>query len=325
MELWDIYDEYRQKTQKNHERGKPMKSGDYHLVVHIWITNDKGQYLIQKRQSWKEGYPDTWDCAAAGSAVAGDSSKEAAVRETMEEIGVRIEEKDLEPLFSIKFSRGFDDIYLVRKNISLTELKLQEEEVADAKWATEDEIKDMISKGEFVPYHYLDGLLDLVNSKVIMKNATMDDSDVLFELQKKVFMPLYKKYQDHSTSPANQPKDRFLRRFELGEYYKIFYETELVGSVFVYLKEPGLMKLHIVNILQDYQNKGIAQQVMERLELLYPQAKQWELETIKSEERNLYLYEKMGYVQQDNKKIINDKLHIVTYIKDKGIKTIQGY
>lgn len=41
MELWDIYDKYRQKTGRTHERGNTMKEGDYHLVVHVWIINDK--------------------------------------------------------------------------------------------------------------------------------------------------------------------------------------------------------------------------------------------------------------------------------------------
>ncbi len=41
-----------------------MKEGDHHLVVHVWIVNDKGEFLIQKRQSWKEGGPNMWDGAA---------------------------------------------------------------------------------------------------------------------------------------------------------------------------------------------------------------------------------------------------------------------
>jgi len=36
MELWDIYDKYRHKTGRIHERGIPLKDGDYHLVLHIF-------------------------------------------------------------------------------------------------------------------------------------------------------------------------------------------------------------------------------------------------------------------------------------------------
>jgi hypothetical protein len=35
-ELWDIVDEYGNKTGRLHERGTPMKNGEYHLArIHI--------------------------------------------------------------------------------------------------------------------------------------------------------------------------------------------------------------------------------------------------------------------------------------------------
>jgi len=58
---------------------------------------------------------------------------------------------------------------------------------------------------------------------------------------------------------------------------------------------------------------------MDRIEGMYPQAYRWELETILSEPRNCYLYEKMGYVQFGENKIINDDLTIVNYYKEENI------
>ena len=96
---------------------------------------------------------------------------------------------------------------------------------------------------------------------------------------------------------------------------KILYKNQLSGSVFVYEKEPGVMRLHIMNILKEYQNKGIAQEVMKRLEKLYPQVHTWELETIVSEKRNCHLYEKMGYRKTEKIEKVNDLLTLMTYIK----------
>jgi len=166
MEIWDVYNKYREKTGRTHERGITMEEGDYHLVVHVWIINDKGQFLIQKRQPWKTGYPNMWDCAAAGSAIQGDSSKEAAIRETKEELGIDLDINKAEILFTIKFSCGFDDIWFVRQNVDINDLKLQYEEVADAKWVSENDIKQMIQQGEFIEYHYLDSLLQMINSNM---------------------------------------------------------------------------------------------------------------------------------------------------------------
>ena len=50
IELWDILDENGNITGRLHERGKPMVEGDYHLVVHVWIMNHKGEFLISKRR-----------------------------------------------------------------------------------------------------------------------------------------------------------------------------------------------------------------------------------------------------------------------------------
>ena len=315
MELWDIYDKYRQKTGRTHERGTPMNEGDYHLVVHVWIVNDKGELLIQKRQPWKEGWPNMWDGSAAGSAVHGDSSKAAAIRETKEELGIDLDMSKGEILFTVKFSSGFDDIWLIRQNVDINDLKLQYEEVADAKWASENEIKEMVQIGEFIGYEYLDTLFEMINSGISLNKASATDAQGLLDIQKEVFMSIYEKYKDHGTSPVNQTLENFLKRFEIGDYYKIHYKSYLVGSVFVYEKEPGVMNLHIINILRRSQNKGIAQEVMKRLELMYPQATCWELETILSEKRNCYLYEKMGYIQSEELRVINDKMTLVSYKK----------
>lgn len=49
MELWDILDGDGNKTGKTVERGKPMGQDEYHLLVHVWINNSKGEFLITKR------------------------------------------------------------------------------------------------------------------------------------------------------------------------------------------------------------------------------------------------------------------------------------
>ncbi|CAM3899052.1 GNAT family N-acetyltransferase [Mesobacillus thioparans] len=322
MELWNIYNQYRHMTDRIHERGQEMKPGDHHLVVHVWIVNDDGQFLIQKRQPWKIGFPNMWDCSAAGSAIMGDDSEQAAIREAKEEIGIDLDMERAERLFTVKFLEGFDDVWLVRQNVALEDLNLQEEEVAEAKWASEEEIKEMVENGEFIPFNYFDLLFEMVNSSISLKKATLDDAKELLTLQKEVFMPLYKKYNDHETSPVTQTMERFSAKFERGDYYKILFDGNLAGSVHVYEKSPGLMRLHIINILESCQNRGIAQQVMKRLELMHPEADAWELDTILTEERNCYLYEKMGYRRTGESKEINEDMSIIRYRKESNLNKI---
>ena len=152
MELWDVYDKNRLLTGKTGERGKPLPEGGYHMVVHVCLFNQKGQMLIQQRQAFKHGWPNLWDVTAGGSAIAGETSAQAAQRELFEEVGYAADFSALRPHLTINFSNGFDDYYFLEREVELSLLKLQEEEVQAVAWAEKDEILEMIAQGSFVPH-----------------------------------------------------------------------------------------------------------------------------------------------------------------------------
>ena len=112
MELWDVYDIDRQKTGGLAPRhnGRPLPAGQYHLVVHICLFNQKGQMLIQQRQLDKAGYPGLWDVTAAGSALAGENSAAAAARELWEELGISHDFAKERPHYTMNFPDGFDEV-----------------------------------------------------------------------------------------------------------------------------------------------------------------------------------------------------------------------
>ncbi len=160
MELWDVYDKDRIPTGRTMVRGSEFMPGDYHLVVHVCIFNSKGEMLIQQRQPFKEGWPDRWDFTVGGSAVTGDSSQTAAMREVAEEIGLSINLMDKRPNYTVNFQYGFDDFYLVNMDVDIDKLKLQYEEVKQVKWATRETILKMIESKEFIPY--FDSMVNLL-------------------------------------------------------------------------------------------------------------------------------------------------------------------
>ena len=163
MELWDIYDENRNLKAGTMVRGEPIKAGDYHLVVHVCVFNSRGEMLIQKRQPFKSGYSGLWDITVGGSAVHGDTSREAAHRELLEEVGLDLDFTGVLPRLSVNFTDGFDDIYVMHADVDADTLKLQYEEVEAVKWATEAEILEMIENGVFIPYykHLISLLFDM--------------------------------------------------------------------------------------------------------------------------------------------------------------------
>lgn len=152
VEYWDVYTMNRLKTGRVMERGAAFVEGAYHLVVHACVFNDKGEMLIQQRQKDKEGWPGYWDITVGGSALAGETSQEAVMRELKEELGLALDLAGVRPHFSITFDNGFDDTFLVLQAVDVTKLVLQTEEVQAVRWASRDEILAMIDAGIFIPY-----------------------------------------------------------------------------------------------------------------------------------------------------------------------------
>lgn len=153
IEYWDLYDLQLRRTGKTALRGTGLPEGTLHLVVHICIFDSAGRLLIQQRQTFKEGWPNLWDLTVGGSALAGETSQQAAQRELFEEIGYRADFEKMRPFFTVHFPRGFDDVYFIQDDVDLACLTLQQEEVQRVKWAAEDEVLDMIDRGLFIPYY----------------------------------------------------------------------------------------------------------------------------------------------------------------------------
>ena len=146
MEIIDIYNKRREKTNKTCERGKE-KDGEYGLSVHIWIMNKEGKFLVQKRTKSRKRFPNMWSLTA-GAVDTGETSVEGAIREAKEEIGINIEKEEFELILSIKRKHNFLDIWLVRKDIDLKDIVMQEEEVQEVKWVTKEELEEMIKNDE---------------------------------------------------------------------------------------------------------------------------------------------------------------------------------
>ena len=110
VEVWDIIDENGVPTGRTTLRGRCLlKSGEYHLVVHIWIVSQDGRFLIQRRADDKKLMPGEW-AATGGAAVSGEDSFTAAARELYEELGIRSDRQSLKKLLRIKRRSSLLDI-----------------------------------------------------------------------------------------------------------------------------------------------------------------------------------------------------------------------
>lgn len=147
MEIWDLYDKDKNKTGELHQRGIPVPPERYHIVIHCWIKNAAGEYLIQKRSDKVERRKGIWSFTG-GSALSGETSEEATKREVMEEIGYDLNLEELKKINHYFKTDYFVDVYLVEKDIPIEEFTIGEE-VADIKYVTQQEIETMIKEGLF--------------------------------------------------------------------------------------------------------------------------------------------------------------------------------
>ena len=151
MEHWDLYDRDGNPLGRTIERGKRLRSGEHHLVVHVWIVNSMNRILIQRRSPRLKLMPNVW-AATGGSAIAGEDAVTAIQRELEEELGVTLAPDAFEYLGRLNRRNSLCDLWFVRKDVAVPDLKLQKEEVAEARWVTLDQLKQMIEDKRFHNY-----------------------------------------------------------------------------------------------------------------------------------------------------------------------------
>ena len=152
LEIWDLYDARRNATGETIQRGQTLPEGRYHLVVHGWVINSKNEILMTQRHPEKP-FPMLWECTG-GSAIAGESSGVAVLRELREEIGVSFSLLDGRRLQSIRREDAFVDVWVFRGDLEINKLVLQQEEVVAAKWVTPEIFRDMFQQQRVVPSLY---------------------------------------------------------------------------------------------------------------------------------------------------------------------------
>ncbi len=152
MEKWDILNADGEFVGKTTLRGKcNLKSGEYHLVVHIWILSSQGDILIQRRSENKKLMAGEW-AATGGAAISGEDSYTAANRELYEELGIPSNKHTLKKLTRIRRRNSLLDIWFIKTDVKVENLRLQEDEVAEARWVSRSDFINMVKNGDYHNY-----------------------------------------------------------------------------------------------------------------------------------------------------------------------------
>ena len=154
MELIDILTPEGVNTGRSAPRNVIHSNGLWHKSVHVWIRNHAGELLLQQRSPTKETFPGLLDISAAGHISAGNTSRDTAVREIHEELGILVEDKVLKYLFTMKCSycspdnaikdNEITDVYLMIVPVDLEEITPDPDEVSGLSFFEVNTLKNMI-------------------------------------------------------------------------------------------------------------------------------------------------------------------------------------
>ena len=148
MELWDLFDSERKPLGRTHVRGEEFGEGEYYVCVETWIRNSKGEFLIQKRHPDKKA-GNLWEFVGGGT-LAGETTLQSAVREVAEETGIAAKAHEFTFFATYQRKNFFQDLYLLRRDVDIKDIILRPDEAIDKRWATEEDILQLIANREFV-------------------------------------------------------------------------------------------------------------------------------------------------------------------------------
>lgn len=126
---------------------------EYFRVLHAWIVNDKGQYLVQKRAKKDDLKPFMW-AFTTGMLNPQEDPLEGIIREVAEEVHIKTSKKDwhLEKIVSTHVHPYKTHTYVFKIDWNQPIDFTPTQEVSKLAWWSLETIQKAIDKGEFWDY-----------------------------------------------------------------------------------------------------------------------------------------------------------------------------
>lgn len=172
-EIVEVLTEDGKKTGKRINKSIAHKEGICHGISAIALIDKNGRLLIQKRSSNKTTEPNKWDLSGAGHIDADETPEQAAVRELFEETGIEIEIQELKLIDTyvnkVRLKNGtfinhFTYLFLVQKDVDISDIKIQESEVSSTMFVDKKIYNELFNNTEMVEaVKYCNRVLDYMN------------------------------------------------------------------------------------------------------------------------------------------------------------------
>lgn len=149
MEYFDVLDGKRNFMNKVLPRGTKLNLGEFNQGCEVYIILHNNSILITQRCELKS-HPLMWE-VPGGCTVSGETTLDTAVREINEEVGLNIDRNQFKLIGTEMYKSQFVDIYMVKLDkINIADLKLQPEEVKQAKVVSFAKLEEMIKNNQIV-------------------------------------------------------------------------------------------------------------------------------------------------------------------------------
>jgi ribosomal protein S18 acetylase RimI-like enzyme len=130
--------------------------------------------------------------------------------------------------------------------------------------------------------------------KMLIERATISDAEEILALQKLAYRSEAEMYNDFKIPPLVQTLESIEKDFESQFFLKALLDERIIGSVRAHSKE-GTCCIGRLIVHPNFQNGGIGTRLMNEIERIFNSCRRFELFTGDRSERNLYLYQKLGY------------------------------
>ena len=118
----------------------------YDGIYEVVIINDENEILLQKRSRYKRANPSKWGICG-GKVDLGETPLDAGIRETFEEIGIRLKKDEFKFLSMDTNEKSHFTVYYVRKNVDVDECQIQQEELEEVRYFKIEELKELDNEG----------------------------------------------------------------------------------------------------------------------------------------------------------------------------------
>jgi ribosomal protein S18 acetylase RimI-like enzyme len=129
---------------------------------------------------------------------------------------------------------------------------------------------------------------------VIIERAALEDAKEILDLQKLAYQSEAEIYDDDTIPPLTQTLEEVRNDFERQTFLKASMGGRIIGSVRAFLKEETCFIGRLI-VHPDFQNQGIGIKLMNEVERHFSRAERFELFTGQKSDRNIHLYQKLGY------------------------------